>query len=135
MIFEIPLRICDFFWHIVEEMRHVDDEAESQNTSNCNVRSCWCAMTSCLQFREKTNRQWWRQGRAREGYRPPVGSICPPPPVRGNFGSRRSKIWQNDERKVHFLAILARGALHSSEKAYEIFSEQKDLNGFLMDFS
>ena len=28
-----------------------------------------------------------------------------------------------------------RGALHSLEKAYEIFSEQKDLYGFLMDFS
>ena len=27
-----------------------------------------------------------------------------------------------------------RGALHSLEKAYEIFSEQKDLYGFLMDF-
>ena len=29
----------------------------------------------------------------------------------------------------------SRGALHSLEKAYEIFSEQKDLYGFLMDFS
>ena len=28
-----------------------------------------------------------------------------------------------------------RGALHSLEIAYEIFSEQKDLHGFLMDFS
>ena len=28
-----------------------------------------------------------------------------------------------------------RGALHSSEKAYESFAEQKDLNGFLMDFA
>ena len=30
---------------------------------------------------------------------------------------------------------MRRGARHSSEKAYEIFSEQKDLTGFLMDFS
>ena len=28
-----------------------------------------------------------------------------------------------------------RGAFHSFEKAYEIFSEQKDFYGFLMDFS
>ena len=28
-----------------------------------------------------------------------------------------------------------RGVLHSLEKAYEIFSEQKDLYGFVMDFS
>ena len=35
-----------------------------------------------------------------------------------------------------FLALFnSRGALHSLEKAYEIFSEQKDLYGFLMDFS
>ena len=30
---------------------------------------------------------------------------------------------------------MARGAIHSLEKAYEIFSQQKDLYGFLMDFS
>ena len=30
---------------------------------------------------------------------------------------------------------LDRGALHSLKMAYEIFSEQKDLQGFLMDFS
>ena len=28
-----------------------------------------------------------------------------------------------------------RGAIHSFEKAYEIFSEQKDSYGFFMDFS
>ena len=31
--------------------------------------------------------------------------------------------------------IPFRGALHSLETAYEIFSKQKDLYGFLMDFS
>ena len=31
--------------------------------------------------------------------------------------------------------VLNRGALHSLEKAYEIFLEQKDLYRFLMDFS
>ena len=30
---------------------------------------------------------------------------------------------------------IDRGVLHSLENAYEIFSEQKDLYGFLMDFS
>ena len=38
----------------------------------------------------------------------------------------------------HFVAMISnvmRGALHSLEKAYEILSEQKDLKGFLMDFS
>ena len=33
------------------------------------------------------------------------------------------------------IASTKRGALHSLEIAYEIFSEQKDLHGFLMDFS
>ena len=31
--------------------------------------------------------------------------------------------------------MMVRGALHSLELAYEIFSEQKDLLGFLRDFS
>ena len=33
------------------------------------------------------------------------------------------------------LSQMFRGALHSLEKAYESFSEQKDLCGSLMDFS
>ena len=33
------------------------------------------------------------------------------------------------------LGLRARGAFHSVEKAYEIFAEQKDFYGFLMDFS
>ena len=32
-------------------------------------------------------------------------------------------------------SIKTRGAFHSIEKAYEIFAEQKDFYGFLMDFS
>ena len=36
---------------------------------------------------------------------------------------------------LRFLSGGPRGAIHLLEKAYEIFSEQKDSYGFLMDFS
>ena len=41
-----------------------------------------------------------------------------------------------DKEKLPLICHASRrGAFHSFEKAYEIFSEQKDFYGFLMDFS
>ena len=39
------------------------------------------------------------------GLQPSVGSIQPP--VGGSFGFLSEEIWQNDVRKLHFLAISA----------------------------
>ena len=39
------------------------------------------------------------------------------------------------KKKIDDYAKDERGAFHSFEKAYEIFSEQRDFYGFLMDFS
>ena len=41
---------------------------------------------------------------------------------------------RQDFQVIVFTLNYCRGAFHSFEKAYEIFSEQKDFYGFLMDF-
>ena len=46
-----------------------------------------------------------------------------------------SNLGQTMTRATNKLNVVHRGALHSLEIAYEIFSEQKDLYGFLMDSS
>ena len=44
-------------------------------------------------------------------------------------------MWQMIHTYIHTYIHCTRGAVHSLEKAYEISLEQRDLFGFLMDFS